>query len=76
MVTNDGDFGRTGMGLAEHDAPLVVGADGMKSGKPAFEGLKAVAGWQLEIVQGCGLVHLDLFPHGDAGDGGETMVQR
>lgn len=68
MVIHDGDIGRTGMCPAEHDAPLVVDADGMATRKIAFERLHAVPRRHLEIVQLSGLVHLDEFPHGGTRD--------
>ena len=74
MVIQDGDIGRTGMCPAEHDAPLVVDADGVKTRKIAFEGLQAVSGRNLEIVQLSGLVHLDELPHGWTRDGVKVAV--
>jgi hypothetical protein len=74
MVIHDGDLGRTGIRPSEHDAPLVVDADGMESRKIAFERFESVAGRHLEVIQCAGLVHLNEFPQSHAGDGGETTI--
>jgi len=74
MVIRDADFGRPLIGPTEDDAPLLVDPNGMKSGEVAFQCLEAIAGWNAQIVESSGPVHLNEFPQGNSGNGVETPI--
>ncbi len=74
MVIYNCDFGRPRCRPSEHNAPLVVDADGMLPGAIAFEGFEPVAGRHGHILQRTGPVELQKFSQGDAVNCRKTPV--
>lgn len=64
MVIDDGDFGGTGVGPSEDDAPLVIDADGVEAREAALEGFEAIAGRDGHVGEFPRLVELDELAKG------------
>lgn len=62
------------VGLYFSVGPLVVDANRRGAKAVALERLQAVTGWNREVRQATGTIHLHKFAQRDAGDGGEPAV--
>ena len=74
MVIDNFHIGRASCRPAEHNPPLIVDADRVKSSELSLERFEPVSGRHLKIVQGARLVHLNQLPQGDPGDIVESTI--
>lgn len=72
MIIHDGDFRRSALLPAEDNPPLVIDADGVKSGRATLERLQSVAGRDGKVGQSAGVIQLNQLPQGHARDAGEA----
>ncbi len=74
MVIKDGHTGWSVFSPDENNAPLVIDADGVGTGKSALQCLQAIARRHGEIRQDPGSVHLNEFAESDPSDGGMAPI--
>jgi hypothetical protein len=74
MVIDNGNFGGTGRGPAEHDSPLVIDADGMKTGEITMEGFQAIARGNGEVRKVFRSIHLHELAQAYARNGSEAPI--
>lgn len=58
MVIHDGDFGRTLIGPAKDDAPLIIDSDGVEAPSVSLERFEAIAGGNGKVGELARLVEL------------------
>ena len=68
MIIYDFDVFRESIRPMKTDSPLIIDANAVLTGTAAFERLKAIAGWNPQILKTTGDFDLPEFSSGDLAD--------